>query len=154
MKIKCLLIGMSLCVLLWCGGCSSSGGGAPYTEGDHTPPTLSDFSITPPQNGWRAGDCIIEVKATDNIKVASVSARVSGPNVDGGSVPLLPVTGTPNLYRGKAPVPANTDPNGMTNTYFVTAWATDNDGNSSTVDKSLMLTVPPPEAPPGSPGTW
>ncbi len=146
--------GVVLALCLLC-GCSSSGGGAAYTAPNTTPPTVSDFAITAPQNGWQAGNCIIQLRATDKAGVATVTATVSGPNINGGSVPMQLVSGSGNLYQGSVAVPSNVSATGITNTYFVTAWATDTAGNSTSVAQSLSFSIPPPQdAPVAPPSSW
>ena len=137
-----MLIGIALFT-----GCSSNGGGAPYVETDRVPPVVSDFAITPPNGDWRAGSCAIELRATDNEGVTSVLASVSGPGAAGDVVSLTLVEGSADLYRGSGVAPPNTDGAGRTNTYWVTAWALDEAGNSTTVEESLSFTIPPPDAP-------
>jgi len=128
-------------------GCSSSGGGAPYTPRDNEYPVVSEFSITPPNNGWRAGACQIQLRATDNVAVASVVARINGPDSSGDAVPLSLTPGSGGLYQGSGTVPANSNSNGQVNTYYVTAWAQDKAGNSTPVASSLTLSVPAPDGP-------
>lgn len=136
------------------GGCSTSGGGAQYDQGDVTPPTVGDFAISPPNGGWRAGPCQVTLRADDNVKVASVIARIAGPGAGSDPIALTLETGTKDLYQGNIPVPANTNSDGTTNTYSITAWAIDAAGNSTAVDQSLTFTVPPADVPSPPPSAW
>ncbi|HEY3416193.1 MAG TPA: hypothetical protein VGM23_04845 [Armatimonadota bacterium] len=132
-------------------GCSTSGGGAPYQDVDRTPPVISSFNITPPPSDWHGGPCIIEIHATDETEMALVTARISGPNAPADAVVLQLVAGTTDSYVGTGTMPANTNANGQPNAYWVTAWATDKEGNSSTVDHSLSISIPAPDGPPPPP---
>ncbi|MHB9022921.1 MAG: hypothetical protein ACYC7E_01915 [Armatimonadota bacterium] len=144
-----ILIFFSVCWLAV--GCSTSGGGAPFDPGDQIPPVITGFTIAPPAGDWHAGPCIIEVHATDETSMGLVTARISGPNASGDPVILELVAGTADTYIGSGPVPANTNANGQPNTYWVTAWAADAEGNSSTVEQSLSFSVPAPDGPPPPP---
>ncbi len=128
-------------------GCQSNGGGAAFTEQDLVPPVVSGFTITAPAGGWRAGACRVSLHATDNQQVTSVVARLSGPNAPTDPTALALVSGTADQYQGDVPVPANINSDGSPVTYYVTAWAIDNAGNSTSVENSLSFTVPAPEAP-------
>jgi len=135
-------------------GCHSSGGGAPFTEEDRVAPVVSDFTVEPPANGWRAGACRVTLRASDNQQVAGVVARLSGPNAPSDPTALALVAGTRDQYQGDVPVPANTNSNGVANNYFLTAWAQDNVGNSTSVAESVTFTVPAPEGPHPPPTDW
>jgi hypothetical protein len=137
------------------GGCSSSGGGAPMIARDTTPPVITAFEISPPSAGWRAGLCGIHITATDSTSsVESVTARITGPGSDGEAITLTPMLGAPGTYMGTGLVPANTNSDGTANSYFVTAWAQDPSGNSTTVAESLSFTVPAPDGPLPPPSSW
>lgn len=126
-------------------GCSSSGGGAPYTPRDRTAPTVTDFTVTPADAAWRGGPCRVTVTAADNVGVTAVIARISGPGATSDAVPVPPAGG--GLYRGDVPVPPNTNSNGAANTYYITVWAQDAEGNSGASAQSLSVVVPAPDGP-------
>lgn len=131
-------------------GCSSTGGGASYEERDTIPPLVSNFAITPPNNAWRGGACQITVTATDNDQVQQVVAGISGPGVN-SQAPLSSVSAGSTNYQGNVTVPPNTNGDGSANTYYVTVWALDASGNSSTVTDSLSFIVSAPNGPPVEP---
>ncbi len=147
---------MVLCIIgfyaLVIAGCSSSGGGAPYTPRDRTAPAVGEFTLVPPDHGWRGGACGVTATATDNVGVTSVVARISGPGASGDAFQLM-VT-APGRYQGDVPVPANTNNTGQANTYYITVWAWDAEGNSGSALESLPVTVPAPEAPLPPPVAW
>lgn len=145
--IACAGIGLMLA------GCTSSGGGASYEARDTTPPSVANFAITPPDGSWRGGTCQVAVTATDNDQVAQVVAGISGPGLN-TQVPLTKATSSSSSYQGGITIPANTNGDGRTNTYYVTAWAIDATGNSSTVTQSLSFTVTSPDGPPVGPPGW
>lgn len=126
-------------------GCSSSGGGAPFTPRDLTAPTITDFTLTPPASGWRAGACRVNVSAADNVGVTGVIARISGPGATTDAIPIPPAGNS--RYAGDVPVPPNTNSDGTANTYFITVWAQDAEGNNGSSDKSLSVVVPAPDGP-------
>lgn len=148
--ILCPIFGVVMCGLL--AGCTSSGGGASYEERDTIPPRITSFDITPPAGDWRGGACQITVAATDNDAVADVMAGISGPGIN----TQVPLTGSAaTSYVGSVSVPPNTHGDGKANTYYVTAWALDASGNSSTVTESLSFAIAAPEGPPiGPPVDW
>ncbi len=115
---------------------------------------VSDFAITPPNNGWRAGLCQITLTATDNKAVTSVVARISGTGASADPITLSEVANAPHHYQGSGKVPANTNSDGKANSYSVTAWAVDDAGNSTTVAQSLSFTIPAVEAPQAPPSDW
>jgi hypothetical protein len=125
----------------------------PYDPGDPEMPMVSEFALTPPADGWRGGTCYVRLMATDNVKVKDVTARLTGPGAPTDAVVLSLVSGTVQYYQGSVTVPANTNADGKDNTYYVTAWAKDDAGNTTSVEQSLSFTVPGAETPPGPP-TW
>jgi hypothetical protein len=142
-----MIISIILFYSLAISGCSSSGGGAPYTPRDRTAPEIQDFTLAPPAGTWRGGTGQVNVVAADNVGVTSVIARISGPGAVEDAIPLAPVAGLAGRYRGDVPVPANTNSNSAANTYYVTVWAQDAEGNSGSAQESLSVVVPPPDAP-------
>jgi hypothetical protein len=138
----------TLCVVsaaLLLAGCSSSGGGAPYTPRDRTAPTVTDFTAAPADGAWRGGPCRVTVAATDNVAVTAVIARISGPGATADAVPVPPAGA--GQYQGDVPVPPNTNSNGAANTYFITVWAHDAEGNTGASAQSIQVMVPAPEGP-------
>lgn len=148
-----MIVGMlvALCV---CAGCSSSGGGAPFQDRDRVAPVVSDFSITPPSGGWRAGTCQIRMRAWDNERIESVTARISGAGYLSDPIVLSLKAGTKDQYEGSSVVPPNLNSEGKAATYSITAWATDNASNSTAVPDSLTFAVPAPDAPLPPPSAW
>lgn len=138
-----------ICLPLIVAGCSTSGGGAQLQVKDTTAPVVRDFAITPPTGDWHAGPCSVSLQASDDVGVAEVTARISGPNANAAPVPLPCVGGA--AYAGTLPVPANVNSNGRDNTYQVTAWAVDAAGNTTPVAASLTFTVPASAGPPPPP---
>ncbi|HOF88062.1 MAG TPA: hypothetical protein PLZ36_08180, partial [Armatimonadota bacterium] len=77
---------------------------------------------------------------------------ISGPGASGDAFPLAATT--PGRYQGEVPVPANTNSTGAAQTYYITVWAWDAEGNSGAARESLPVTVPAPEAPLPPPVAW
>ncbi len=158
MRRLCRLIAMSLGLVSLLGGmgCSTNGGGASPRDDDTVPPTIADFTLSPPElaEGWRGGSFTVEVRAEDDLRIGKVQARLTGPGASDAAITLTLIPGSDHRYRGVGTAPANTNVTGGANTYFVTAWAQDAAGNSSAVERSLSFTVPAPEAPLPPPTQW
>ncbi|MGC8863135.1 MAG: hypothetical protein ACP5R5_10235 [Armatimonadota bacterium] len=151
------IAGVGLALMLVAVVCGCGGGGGGGGGGDTTPPTLSGQSVTPSSLTPVGGTVTIQVTATDDVGVQSVTAVITGYNPatqTTGSTTVSLTHGSGNTWSAQhtvAPIitvpPGVADANGET-TYTVVITAKDTSGNSSAAaNTSFKVTGLPPGNP-------
>lgn len=105
--------------------------GPPFTvaaAGDSTPPSLTSYTVNPRAISHRGGSIGVKVLATDNVRVAGVTATFTRAGVS-TVVTLLAVVG--RGFVGSFPAPAN--PTSQIQTYTISITMADSAGNRATV---------------------
>jgi hypothetical protein len=105
---------------------------------DRQNPTIQSCEVQPRRLPSPGGDFTILANVYDNRAVASVVAKVVGPN--GTTTVTLPSRGS-NIYRGTFSAPANLSAQDVN--YLITVEATDTSGNQSTMDCGTATVLKP-----------